>query len=372
MALLLIALAVGALLIVGSQQSRLPAPFGLAANGHVAYSADGDIYTVDPVSGVATAVVTGLELDIGPVWSRQGTHLAFERKVEGGAVQGLQALLQDLDRLGQIDGQLFVARSDGRDPIAVVPVPRVRLRGYAFSPDGRKIAFVSGPEGDSALWIANVDGSGLRQLQVGMGVREASFRPPDGTEIVFASEAPIADGNGLYGVDVDSGAIGTILVPTSGVERGAISVAPDGSRIAYSVSTQDPTGNSYLVHVVEADGTSDLTLPVPQDARFQDAPAWSNDGARLVVTRGYATYDQDMVLAVVPADGSGMGVETAHRVTGCCATTHEWSPDDTSILVTPIFGSGPQSQLLLDPSTGVTKPAPWTAKSSPAWQRRAP
>ena len=58
LALLLVALAVGAALLIGSR-SQVPQPFGRAANGDVAYAASGDIFTVDPVSGVSTAIVTG-------------------------------------------------------------------------------------------------------------------------------------------------------------------------------------------------------------------------------------------------------------------------------------------------------------------------
>ena len=67
-----------------------------------------------------------------------------------------------------------------------------------------------------------------------------------------------------------------------------------------------------------------------------------------------------MALAVVPADGSGVGVESAHGLTGCCNTILQWSPDDTSILVTPdtnLDGVSPE-HLLLDPSTGTAVPAP--------------
>ena len=51
-------LAVAAAVYVGSQR-RVPAPFGPAANGLVAYSKDGDIFTVDPTTGLRRAIVTG-------------------------------------------------------------------------------------------------------------------------------------------------------------------------------------------------------------------------------------------------------------------------------------------------------------------------
>jgi len=69
LALLILGLAAGAVLLGGSPRRDLPKPFGLAANGLVVYSVNGDIYTVDPASTVARAVVTGPDLDQDPVWS---------------------------------------------------------------------------------------------------------------------------------------------------------------------------------------------------------------------------------------------------------------------------------------------------------------
>jgi hypothetical protein len=66
--LLIVGLLLAALaaLVVGSRQN-LPAPFGLARSGVVAYAQDGDIYTADPLTGAAKAVVTGPEQDDAPI-----------------------------------------------------------------------------------------------------------------------------------------------------------------------------------------------------------------------------------------------------------------------------------------------------------------
>jgi len=75
-ALVIVALlAVAAFAVVGSRQTRLPPPFGNAGNGLVAYSSDGDIYTLDPRTGVAKAIVTGPEVDSQAEFSPDGTKL---------------------------------------------------------------------------------------------------------------------------------------------------------------------------------------------------------------------------------------------------------------------------------------------------------
>ena len=354
-ALLLIVLIVGAVLIGGSQR-HLPAPFGVAVAGHVAYAKGGDIYTADPVTGVATAIVTGPETDVHPVWSGDGTRFVFERKAAGAT--GV--------------GRLFVARADGTGIVAITTTPQSQLAGYTFSPDGSEVAFTAVADGSSQLWIAKSDGTGARKVDVGMSVIWPSYRPPDGREIVFASDPGDFGGNGIYAVAVATGTVRTIVEPSSHVALDRVMMAPDGSRVTYPAWTPGSTVNTYRVQVSRLDDSKTLTLPMPQGATFQDAPAWSNDSTRIVITRGYATHNQEMTLAVLPADGTGVGTETARGLTGCCDTVIDWAPDDKSILVSPEDLSGNlMPQLLLDPATGMTRATPWTAIADPAWQRIA-
>jgi dipeptidyl aminopeptidase/acylaminoacyl peptidase len=363
-ALLLLTLAVGLVLVTASQR-HVPAPFGRAANGLVAYEKGGEIYTADPVTGVAKAVVIGTARDLRPVFSPDGTHLVFER-VEG-----------------ETTGRLVVANADGSGLVVVTPQPMTGfdngaysgsvLPSYSFSPDGRQIAVWSWADVGN-LWIVQADGSGMRKVDAPLNVVEASWLPPDGAKLIVTANTN-GGTNGIYAVDPRSNQALEVVAPARGVGVGYVRVSPDGSRIAYSRSndtqTSPDTGNTYQVHVVGIDGHGDRTLPMPAGAAFQDAPAWSNDGTRLAITRGYAQHNEDMALAVVPADGSGTGVESTHGLTGCCDTLLQWSPDDTSVLVMPeeMSDSVTKQHLLFDPSTGATTPAPWTASDPPAWQR---
>ena len=363
-ALLIAALIVGGVLIASSRP-RVPAPFGPAANGLIAYEEGGDIYLADPVTGVATAIVTGIDQDLRPVFSRDGTRIVFERKETGSS------------------GRLIVVRSDGSAPIVVTPEPVTGLDypwaeavpSYAFSPDGTEIALWSTTDAGGKLWIAQADGNGMRQVELPFIVVEAAYRPPNGAELVVAGST---DGqtNGIYAIDTRTGTRRTIVAPTPGVTAGfGVGLgrfSPDGSRLAYVTGAVPDTSSpsSWRVHVIGMDGSHDVTLPMPAGAVFQDAPAWSNDGTRLAITRGYAQHNEDMALAVVPADGSGVGVESDHGLTGCCDTILQWSPNDSTILVMPENLEQRATQhLLLDSSTLAHTPAPWTASNPPAWQR---
>ena len=72
----------GALIVAGSQQRRLPEPFGPARNGPITFSSQGEIYTGDWVTGETTLLVTGPAYDFHPVFSPDGSQVAFFRRVD--------------------------------------------------------------------------------------------------------------------------------------------------------------------------------------------------------------------------------------------------------------------------------------------------
>ena len=70
-----------AIVAVGSRIQRVPPPFGLAADGQIAYWADGDILVADPDGTHAHAVISGPSDDGVPAYTRDGTQLIFLRTV---------------------------------------------------------------------------------------------------------------------------------------------------------------------------------------------------------------------------------------------------------------------------------------------------
>jgi hypothetical protein len=366
LAIALLALLAAAAVLVGSQQ-RLPPPFGIAGNGLIAYASDGDIYAAEPVSGRATAIVSGPETDLAPYFSRDGTHIVFERKVSGDVGPGL----------------LFVARSDGSAITLVTPEPVLLTQSllgepwpaYAFSPDGGSVLIATATKGVKTVSIAQTDGSGVRELTVEMSVYEPSFRPPNGAEILFVgADRQGVLGSGLYAVDPKSGAVRTIIEPSGTYDLAGATWSPDGSQIAYWRWGGPGEGLTARTRVISADGTGDRELPAPQGAVWNAGSAWSNDGSRLMIRRGYTPYLEDVRAVVIPASGDSVGVEmrVPSLVNGACCAAWEWAPDDSTILGTLIDADGrPVQQVLLDPVKGEVHPTPWTSTSDPTWQRIA-
>src|SRR4051812_47173835 len=71
-AVLLLALALVFALAFAGSRTRLPAPFGPAANGAMIFDRDGDIQLFDVTTGHEEALVAGADHDKSPQWSRDG------------------------------------------------------------------------------------------------------------------------------------------------------------------------------------------------------------------------------------------------------------------------------------------------------------
>jgi dipeptidyl aminopeptidase/acylaminoacyl peptidase len=360
---------------VGSTSQRLPAPFGPAANGIVAYSEVGDIYVADPTNGNATALITGPDTDLRPIFSQDGTKVAFERKVSGGDGLGL--------------GHVYVARADGSgltrvttDPIVLTPSDVGEP--YQFSPDGRSLVIPASLGGEaSGILIAATAGSDVSRLDLETvadrvtTMTEAAFRPPDGKEMLFVGtdQNSANGGPGVYAVDLSTGAVRTIVEADSSHELDLARWSPDGRSISYA--TWDSTANGLTVrtHIVAADGTGDRVLPAPAGAVWDVGGSWSNDGTRLLIVRGYTADWQDSRAVIIPADGSVTGVEVVYPgpIQGNCCYAWKWSPDDSMVVGNPIDSSGqPQAQVVVDSATAELRPAPWTSTAQSTWQRVAP
>jgi dipeptidyl aminopeptidase/acylaminoacyl peptidase len=352
----LLALLAAAIVYVGSQQ-RVPAPFGPARNGLIAYSAGDDIYTVDPVTGTATPIITGPETDRGPRFSLDGTHIAFARLADNGT------------------SQIYVARSDGTGLTLVTPTPVSLATGgsgrawerYKFSPDGRELLIATA----SGITIAGTDGSGASQLDVGMLAEEPTYRPPDGNQILFIGRGA---STGLFVLDRSTAETRQIVKMNPGFDLAGASWSPDGSKVAYWTWGNASDGLSAKTHVVNADGSGDRELPSPTGAVWNAHATWSNDGTRLFLARGFTPGEDDVRGYVAPADGGSPGIQIAPAgsvETACCAAWL-WSPDDSELLGRPAALDAGEPMVILDAAGGPVRTVPWNAISDPTWQRRAP
>ena len=346
LALLVVLLTAAAILYAGSHP-RFPAPFGLAANGLVAYAQGGDILTVDPATGARTWVTSGNEEDYGPRWSLDGTRLAFLRNFAAVPVSQLDAQASaHIDMVVIVDRQGDVIAKSG-------PIPGIDADAVAWSHDGKVIAVGAG---GSINLVDAAEGTATR-VAVGYGDLDFYWRPGPTREILFHGET--SEGRGLVVADVDDPAAAKLVVPEgSGRFVRPNGWAADGRRAVYT--QHDAAGETFTVHVVDIATGVEAVI----DAGFAHV---SNDGKRLLA------IDSSGKPCVASIDG-GPCIAIAdreHAYADLQATGAFWAPNDEWVIVR-VPTSGPDRGVLLDPSGGTNEQPDWLVADAESWQRVAP
>jgi Tol biopolymer transport system component len=343
--LVVLALLLAAVAFYVGSRPRLPAPYGPAANGLVVYAKDGDILTVDPVTGEHRAVTTGSDVDREPRWSLDGTRLAFLR--ESGASNVL--VIFDHQR------RAIVATT--------VPLQNIDSDTIGWSPDGRSITLAAGRyESGQSLHLVDSSDGGLTALDIPFAGLDVHWRPPDGRQILFlgGAEPDVA----LYLVDVgDPTVVTEVARPTEpgGLLRPS-GFTPDGQRLIYTRGMGEDDSQPIRSDVVDLATGSEVVI----EAMF---PHVSNDGTRLLA------LDRDGSPCVVSINGGPCDAigGSSHGYEGMHDAGASWAPNDEWILVRrPTRKEDVFRAVILDPAGGpVTRPA-WADDGGESVQRLAP
>jgi len=200
---------------------------------------DSEIYTLAMGGGEPTRLTDNRVLDTYPIWSPDGSRLAY---LSMGKTLDIEVMNADGS------GSKLLYDSGGHDA--------------DISWVGDRIAFTR----DSQIWIMGDDGSGAKKLTDPPRAGEwgkanlpfGDYDPrisPDGSRIVF--ERLVADdsphGNyDLYAMAADGS--GVTALTSNGYSQGLAAWSPSGSLIAYIVAAIDGAG-AYDIYVMNADGS---------------------------------------------------------------------------------------------------------------------
>jgi TolB protein len=203
---------------------------------------------------------------------------------------------------------------------------------------GTKITFIATRTGKKEVYLADFDGSNVRQLTHDNTISVHPSLSPDGARIAYTGyQSGYAD---VYVIDVASGSRNRI-VNFPGTNSGA-TFSPDGGRLALTISKD---GNPEL-YTVSAGGGGARRLT--RTRGVESGPTWSPDGSEIIYSFDGAGGPQ--LYRISSSGGAGQRLATGHPY----CTEPNWSPDGKKVAFN--VRSGGEFQIaLLDLAGGGTR-----------------
>ena len=174
---------------------------------------------------------------------------------------------------GHSNFRLIVADADGENPRIMLEAPEP-IMSPAWSPDGRKIAYVSFESRRSEIYIQDLRSGVRKRVSARPGVNGAPAWSPDGQRLAVSLSRQ--DGNlDIYTLDINTQVLTRLTTGSAIDTEPAWSL--DGQQIYY---TSDATGGPQVYRVPAEGGTAQrVTFEGTYNARPRVAP----DGKQLAV-----------------------------------------------------------------------------------------
>jgi Tol biopolymer transport system component len=215
------------------------------------------------------------------------------------------------------------------------------LPGYAAPPDGSLLAFLgTGDEGSPQIFVAGIDGTGIRQMTQHPMRAWSPAWSPDGTKIAFERYGYGSEGvRNLFVLDVATGWPALIAAAVRPMAQPQFT--PDGSSLLY---TDFSSGHAALRTVPIAGGKSTVLIGPREGMGHAGNGALSPDGS-LVTMMGNEIGGPGALRFVANADGT----ELRSIPVGGSNPAGTWSPDGSRIVCSDYSG---KDIIVVDVATG--------------------